>query len=605
LWAQTKIDEKLMANFAPLLKLADLNFSDDDNEENETDDGDDEKDEQNDDDDDDDEEDIERGYVKEDKRRDLLRRRRPNSARVVQQIEDDLTSTSDDDSERKPYTVPPVVSYQNWGRRDRLIGDTKVKRVQRKRIGRDAELHPRLATRSAADRRRHRLARRFSTSLRNMTSPRHMRVHIDGALTARDLRREQRGTPADTLEARLATDKRPWVRALGALYGAVGGTMSLQHAAAVDRRARAGVRLDWPVYCAWTVLMFVFDCLRGVSQVCFVNNPVSGALIVTALFVGDAWLALNALVGCGVATLFAVVMAFDRLSVRAGLFGYNGTLCGAALSVFLLDRWSPLTLLASATAGMLSALVMLATGNALIPVLRVPPLTFPFNWTTLAALMVAFSSPYFATNEAALPAALLPVQIDGSAVSHAVSTSLLVDGFFKGFSQIYLVESVASGALMLAAIFVASPISAAAASLGSLVGIGTSYAIGADASLVANGFVSFNPILSAIGVGGFFYVLSWRSALLALLCAVFTSLAFFGVGAACRVFGMPAFTLPFCIVTFAFLLVQGSLPGVTPVALTALTTPESHLYTFHRRQTHTAGSESRVSASIAAFRDQL
>ena len=41
------------------------------------------------------------------------------------------------------------------------------------------------------------------------------------------------------------------------------------------------------------LLAFVDSCLRGVGQVCFMNNPVTGLAILVAMFVAEPWLGLR------------------------------------------------------------------------------------------------------------------------------------------------------------------------------------------------------------------------------------------------------------------------------------------------------------------------
>ena len=83
------------------------------------------------------------------------------------------------------------------------------------------------------------------------------------------------------------------------------------------------------------LLAFIDSCLRGVGQVCFMNNPVTGLAILVAMFVAEPWLGFAGVLGVVVSTLAAIVIGMDRGAIRAGLFGFNGILVGAGLSLFL------------------------------------------------------------------------------------------------------------------------------------------------------------------------------------------------------------------------------------------------------------------------------
>ncbi len=51
---------------------------------------------------------------------------------------------------------------------------------------------------------------------------------------------------------------------------------------------------------------------RGVAQVMFVNNPVSGLLITVGLFLQNPWWALNSLLGTLMSTVSAILLGQNR-----------------------------------------------------------------------------------------------------------------------------------------------------------------------------------------------------------------------------------------------------------------------------------------------------
>lgn len=62
---------------------------------------------------------------------------------------------------------------------------------------------------------------------------------------------------------------------------------------------------------------------RGVAQVMFVNNPVSGLLILAGLFLQDPWWGLNSLLGTTVATVAAMLLGQSRsCSISLSLFDF-------------------------------------------------------------------------------------------------------------------------------------------------------------------------------------------------------------------------------------------------------------------------------------------
>ncbi|KAL7985738.1 hypothetical protein Chor_013670, partial [Crotalus horridus] len=67
----------------------------------------------------------------------------------------------------------------------------------------------------------------------------------------------------------------------------------------------------------------------------FVNNPLSGLILLIGFLVQSPWLTLMCCIGGIFSTLTAVILSQERSSVAAGLHGYNGVLVGMLMAVFL------------------------------------------------------------------------------------------------------------------------------------------------------------------------------------------------------------------------------------------------------------------------------
>ena len=92
------------------------------------------------------------------------------------------------------------------------------------------------------------------------------------------------------------------------------------------------------------LLDFIDYCLRGVGQVCFMNNPVTGLAILVAMFVAEAVARLRRRPRPRRLDPGRVGIGMDRGAIRAGLFGFNGVLVGAGLSLFLQPDWDVLVM---------------------------------------------------------------------------------------------------------------------------------------------------------------------------------------------------------------------------------------------------------------------
>ena len=121
-----------------------------------------------------------------------------------------------------------------------------------------------------------------------------------------------------------------------------------------------------------------------------------------------------------------------------------------------------------------------------------------------------------------------------------------------------------SGILIVVGIAVASRIAAVFALVGSTVGMLTGLALGANGIAMYNGLWGFNSFDACLAIAGVFYVLSVRSAILAVGCAVATAVLFGALAALFTPWGLPALTLPFCFGTLAFTIMKYSTDKLVP-----------------------------------------
>lgn len=137
-------------------------------------------------------------------------------------------------------------------------------------------------------------------------------------------------------------------------------------------------------------LDFVPILLRGIGQVVFMNNPITGLLILVGLLFTSYWLTLCGFFGVLISSLMALLLELNREGIRGGLFGYNGFLCGLAISVFIAEEWSIFPLIAIFICSLFSTILTVAIGNLLVPPYGVPPFTLPFNFMTIIFLFGVF-----------------------------------------------------------------------------------------------------------------------------------------------------------------------------------------------------------------------
>lgn len=327
------------------------------------------------------------------------------------------------------------------------------------------------------------------------------------------------------------------------------------------------------------VMAAVDALLRGTGQVMFQNNPLTGLLFLVGIFINSPKLGAAGVLGLGASTLAAWILGADRTLIRNGLFGFNGILTGLGLAFFL--QLNAGLIAAIVLGGAVSTVVMMALINLLGP-WDTPALTAPFVITTWLLLFAVYQFAFLVPTEIIAPAALDPLAKAQTALRElptptqgtGLTPANLTNGFFRGIGEVMFQDNLITGVIFLLAILINSRISFAFAALGSAVGMLTAMALGGDGFFIYHGLYGFNAVLCAIAIGGMFFVLTWKSAVYALVAAVMGSVAFAAIAVLLSPLGMPALTAPFVLVTWLFLLPKAGFAALQPVPLGEVTTPE-------------------------------
>jgi urea transporter len=288
-------------------------------------------------------------------------------------------------------------------------------------------------------------------------------------------------------------------------------------------------------------------------------------------------------IGLVASTLTAIALGMDRGAIRLGLYGFNGVLVGAGLSLFLQPDWDIVVIAWIVLASALSTVLHAALAAVFVGSWKVPPFTLAFNFITLIFLISALN---FANGRLGPLVAPASPEAGGERTSNALRSAAeaatanniegVVNAVFRGIGQLFFANSVAAGIIIVLGLAFASRIAAGFALVGSAVGMLTALALGANGVAIYNGLWGFNSFDAAIAVGGVFYVLTWRSGLYAVACAVFTAMLFGAIASLFTPWGLPALTLPFCFGALAFTLTKGATPKLIPVEIEDITTPEEH-----------------------------
>ena len=301
------------------------------------------------------------------------------------------------------------------------------------------------------------------------------------------------------------------------------------------------------------ILRFADINLRGIGQVMFQNNPLSGALFLAAVawgsyVAGVPQVALAGLIAVVVATLTAQWLHVDQASLNSGLYGYNAFLVGLALATFLAPGallWGYVVLGAA-----VSVVAMLGIANV-VKSWGLTSFTFPFVLTTWLLLLASYG--FAGLLGTALPTGRIVAAFQPSEAT-PFKMADLVQGVLHSISQVFLKGDGWAALLLLAGLAVSSLAAAAFALGGAILAVATAHVLGAESELITGGLLGFSPVLTAIALGTVFYRPGWRVVAYTALGTIFTVIAQSALNVALTPLAIPALTMPFVLVSWLFLL---------------------------------------------------
>lgn len=269
---------------------------------------------------------------------------------------------------------------------------------------------------------------------------------------------------------------------------------------------------------------------RGVGQVMFQNNAWSGLLMLIGIFFNSWQLGVMALWGNMISTLAARMAGCGKTGIQDGLYGFNGTLAGLAVGVFV--QGSPVSLL-----------LMVAVASCLtVPLVRLfslqhalPGFTAPFILSVW--LLLAICSWL-------VPHSLLPSE-DTASVAHGIR---LMHAFTLGFGQVMFQADGFASLCFLAALLVNSRVDAGYAVWGAALSLPVAMLLGIDAETLNNGIMGYNGVLCALAFSG----KSAGSFLWASVSVVLSVL----LQLAGQHWGIPTLTAPFVLAVWITLILQ-------------------------------------------------
>lgn len=284
---------------------------------------------------------------------------------------------------------------------------------------------------------------------------------------------------------------------------------------------------------------------HGLAQIFFQSSTWTGLLLLAAFVVADWRMALLVVVGTVAGTVAGALLGAGADDVRLGMQGFCGALVGAAAYAALGAQGA--AWLVAAVGGLACAPVtwLFVRLFASRPLARfgLPATTAPF--CTVAGVAYAL------TADRHVHAATLHVTDGtGGTLARSVLTNV---------SEVVLVNSVWSGALILLGLLLASWRVGLAALMGSAVGSLAALALGESSSSIAEGLDGYSGVLTAVALSVVFLRSTPASWLYGAVGAALTAVVTVVMN---HLTSGPAYTWPYILTTWVLLVVATGVPAL-------------------------------------------
>ena len=221
---------------------------------------------------------------------------------------------------------------------------------------------------------------------------------------------------------------------------------------------------------------------RGIGQVMFQNNALSGLLMLIGIFLNSWQMGILALSGNIISTLTAHFSGYGRDDIKNGLYGFNGTLVGIAVGVFM----------------------ELSLGSLLLMVVAACISTWIARLLNLQRSLPGFTAPFILSVWMLLGVCswIMPdILLVSDTVTDATQGINYFQTFSFGIGQVMFQGNIWTGLLFLIGILINSRTAAFYTVIGALFPIPLAILLGIDAETLNMGLMGYNGVLCAIALG--------------------------------------------------------------------------------------------------------
>ncbi len=323
--------------------------------------------------------------------------------------------------------------------------------------------------------------------------------------------------------------------------------------------------------------------ISSYGQVFFSKNLVFAVILLIVTFF-DIYAGIAGLLAVVFTNTTAMFLGLNRQKIYEGVYGFNSLLVGLGIGIYY--QPGPEFYIILALVSMITLFFSVAF-EGVLGKYGLPYLSIPFLLGIWLVVIATKSYSTLAISERGVYSLNDMYAIGGMTMVRlyewfnnlAVPESLRI--YFKSLSAILFQYHMFAGILIAIGLLYYSRI----AFLMSLIGFYTAYYfyffIGADISELTYSYIGFNYILTAIAIGGFFIVPSWRSTLWVVLLTPLIAIILSSTSFLFSIFQLSVLSLPFNVIVILFLYVlkfrETRIESLSPVVIQQYS-PEKHAY---------------------------
>lgn len=336
-----------------------------------------------------------------------------------------------------------------------------------------------------------------------------------------------------------------------------------------------------------SIQLYYEGIVNSYSQVFFSKSRIFAFIIISATFI-NPFSGISGFISLVASLLFADWFGYSKVFIRDGTYGFNCLLSGLALGVYY--EFSPAFFFILVFTSMLT-LLMTIWLSAFLASYKIPFLTLPFLFSTWIAILsirtfktIELSERgIFIFNDVQNYGGVYLLKFYDQIIN--INIPFLLEVYLKSLGAVFFQYNIFAGFIIGIGLLIYSRIAFTLSLLGFFSGYFFYFFQKAEFSDVYYSYIGFNFILTAIALGGFFFIPSKKTYFLILITSPLVAVILSAFSYIFSIIQLPIYSLPFALIVILIIFAMNY--RILPKGISFVTnqqfSPEKNLYKFANR----------------------